>query len=375
MLIALALITILFQILTEGILLLPQNVSNLVQQNAYVIILAIGMTLCILTGGNIDLSVGSICAFIGACSATFIIVNKMNVLVGILLAVLIGVLIGIWQGFWVAYIRIPPFIATLAGMLIFRGLTTTILQGLTLAPFPKEYQVISSGFIPDLFSGQGTHITTLVVAFVGLAVYILFSIRQRQNKIKNDVKVLSVGLFIVKVALISLAVLAFFYMLAKFKGIPYILILILILVAIYSFITLKTIPGRYVYALGGNAKAANLSGINTKKVMFLVYANMSFLAAIAGVVFSSRLNAAAPQAGMNFEMDAIAACFIGGASSTGGIGTVGGAIIGAFVMGILNNGMSIMGLGSDMQMTIKGLVLLVAVAFDVISKSKVASKA
>lgn len=378
MLLALVFITILFEILTDGVLLLPQNVSNLIQQNAYVIILAIGMTLCILTGGNIDLSVGSVVAFIGAISATLIVTNKMGVGMGIVIALAVGALIGVWQGAWIAYVRVPPFIATLAGMLIFRGLTTTVLQGLTISPFPKSYQNISSGFVPDIFAGMfgsSLNVTALVVALVGIIAYIIMEWGGRRNKIKNEIKVVSMPLFLLQILIVSAAVFALFYKLAQYKGVPNVLVLIAVLAIVYSFFTLRTVPGRYIYALGGNAKAAALSGINTKKVMFFVYLNMAFLAAVAGIVTSSRLNAAAPQAGQNFELDAIAACFIGGASATGGIGTIGGAIIGALIMGILNNGMSIMGLGTDMQMTIKGLVLMVAVGFDVLSKSRTMAKA
>lgn len=371
MFIALIVISIFFQILTDGILLLPQNVTNLVLQNSYVLILAIGMTLCILSGGNIDLSVGSVSAFIGAIAGTLIINMKMDVGLTIFICLLIGIAIGIWQGFWIAYLRIPAFIVTLAGMLMFRGLTIAMLKGLTLSPFPEEFQRISTGFIPDVFGGFGTklNITALVVGAIISIIYVILQFKKRAEQKKYNFEVIAMPLFIAKIVLVLAGINLFAYWLAAYKGLPIIFVLIGILVLVYSFFTTKTVPGRYIYAMGGNEKAARLSGINTNKVLFFTYVNMAFLAAVAGIVFAARLNAASPQAGINFELDAIAACFIGGASAYGGVGTVSGAIIGALVMGVLNNGMSIMGVGSDMQMIIKGFVLLMAVAFDVLSKN------
>ncbi|MCM8900051.1 sugar ABC transporter permease [Caldicoprobacter algeriensis] len=372
MFIALIVISIFFQILTDGILLLPQNVTNLVLQNSYVLILAIGMTLCILSGGNIDLSVGSVSAFIGAIAGTLIINMKMDVGLTIFICLLIGIAIGIWQGFWIAYLRIPAFIVTLAGMLMFRGLTIAMLKGLTLSPFPEKFQLISSGFIPDVFGGFGTklNITALVVGAIISIIYVILQFKKRAEQKKYNFEVVTMPLFIAQIILILAGINLFAYWLAAYKGLPIIFVLIGILVLVYSFFTTKTVPGRYIYAMGGNEKAAKLSGINTNKVLFFTYVNMAFLAAVAGIVFAARLNAASPQAGINFELDAIAACFIGGASAYGGVGTVSGAIIGALVMGVLNNGMSIMGVGSDMQMIIKGFVLLMAVAFDVLSKNR-----
>lgn len=372
MVIALFVIVVFFQIVTDGILLLPMNVANLILQNSYVLILAIGMTLCILTGGNIDLAVGSIVAFIGGIVGVFILNMDMNVWLAVLIALLIGVVIGIWQGFWIAYIRIPAFIVTLAGMLIFRGLTITMLQGQTLAPFPDSFRAISAGFIPDIFGGLGfkINVLTLLVGAIISVIYIVLEIKKRAEKKKYNFDVIPGYLFVVQLVLITAAIMLFSYWLAIYKGIPVILAIIGILILGYTIFTQKTVPGRYLYAMGGNEKAAKLSGINTNKVFFFSYVNMAVLAALAGICFTSRLNAASPQAGQNFELDAIASCFIGGASAYGGIGTVVGGVIGALVMGVLNNGMSILGVGSDMQMTIKGLVLLIAVAFDVLSKSK-----
>lgn len=373
MLIALVVIMGLFQVLTNGILLVPMNVTNLILQNSYVLILAIGMTLCILTGGNIDLSVGSLCAFLGAISGTLIINMKMNTWVAIVIVLCIGVLVGVWQGFWIAYVRIPPFIVTLAGMLIFRGLTTTILQGgITLAPFPEEYQKISGGFLPDFLNVFGTkqNMTTLIIGVLLSLIFIVSEIRKRSELKSYNLEITSFPLFITKIVLIVGALNLFSFWLSEYKGLPIILIIIGTLIMVYTFITTKTKQGRYIYATGGNEKAAKLSGINTNKVLFFAYVNMALLSAVAGIAYSSRINSASPLAGQNFELDAIAACFIGGASAYGGVGTVIGAIIGALVMGVLNNGMSIMGVGSDWQMTIKGLVLLSAVAFDVLSKRK-----
>jgi putative multiple sugar transport system permease protein len=372
MLIALIVIMVFFQIATNGILLMPMNVTNLVLQNSYVLILAIGMTLCILTGGNIDLSVGSVCAFIAAIVGHLVINLKMDVTQAIIISLIIGGIIGIWQGFWIAYVKIPPFIATLAGMLLFRGLTTTMLKGLTLSPFPKSFQQISSGFLPEFFpnSGSNLFLTPIVVGLVFSALLVVIQIKKRRDKVKNEAEITPVSLFVVQTLLIICAINLFAYWLAAYKGIPMILIILGVLIFGYHFFTTKTVPGRYIYALGGNEKAARLSGIDTKKVFFFVYLNMAVLSAVAGIAFASRTNSAFPLLGTNFEMDAIASCFIGGASATGGIGTVIGTIIGALVMGVLNNGMSIMGVGSDWQMTIKGFVLLMAVAFDVISKSK-----
>jgi putative multiple sugar transport system permease protein len=375
MLIALVFIMVFFQIITGGILLKPQNVTNLVLQNSYVIILAIGMLLCILTGGNIDLSVGSIVAFIGAVLGKLIITMKINISAAVLIALALGVVIGIWQGFWIAYVRIPAFIVTLAGMLLFRGLTLVILQGLTLSPFPKSFLYISSGFIPDFIGGHDStpNITTLVISIIISVVYVFFAYRKRASKRSYNFDVIPMPLFIIQTAAILFAINWFAFSLSSYKGIPVVLILLTVLIAIYSFITTKTIPGRYLYAMGGNEKAAKLSGINTNRVLFFAYLNMAVLAAVTGIVFTARLQAATPTAGTNFEMDAIASCFIGGASATGGSGTVIGVIIGALVMGVLNNGMSILGIGSDWQQTIKGFVLLVAVAFDVISKMRTKS--
>ena len=371
MVIALVSIMILFQFLTEGILLKPLNVTNLILQNSYILVLAIGMLLCILTGGNIDLSVGSVAAFVGAISATLIVSMKMSVFPALILSLIVGALVGVWQGYWIAYVRIPAFIATLSGMLVFRGFTMVILKGRTLAPFPTSYQKIASGFIPDFIgTPEGLHMTTILIGLICSIIYFFFELKDRRSKQKYNFTVASIVVFIVRVLIMMSVINLFTFWLARYKGIPNVLILLTLLILGYTFVTNKTIAGRHIYALGGNEKAAKLSGVKTNRVLFGVYVNMAVMAALAGIIFAGRLNAATPKAGNLFELDAIAACYIGGASATGGVGTVIGAIIGGLIMGILNNGMSIMGISIDWQQAIKGLVLLFAVAFDVYSKSK-----
>lgn len=371
MLIALVFIMIMFQILTNGILLKPINVSRLIYQNSYVLILAIGMLLCILTGGNIDLSVGSIVAFVSALSALFSVTFGLPVWLSIILGLFSGLLAGMWQGFWIAYVKIPPFIVTLAGMLLFRGINNIILNGKTVL-LPEMYTKISSGVVPDFIGdGTGIHVTTVIIGVISVMAYLFMSHISRREKLKFGFEVESKGAYLVKQFVISFVIMLFSYWLSLANGLPIILVILGVLILFYSFLTQKTVVGRHIYAMGGNRKAAELSGIKTKKILFWVYANMGLLAAVAGIVFAGRLNSASPTAGDGFELDAIAACFIGGASATGGIGTVMGAIIGGFIMGILNNGMSIMGISVFWQQIVKGLVLLLAVAFDVYSKSKV----
>jgi len=368
MVLALFVVIILFQILTNGILLKPLNVSNIMQQYGYVMILACGMMLCILTGGNIDLSVGSVAGFVGAVSAVLVLRMDVSTPVAMILSLLLGLAIGSWHGFWIAYIGVPPFIATLSGLLIFRGLTLAMLQGVSLAPLPADYQFIAAGFVPDTRGFGGL---MMVAFFSAIAVSILIVVMQavaRKKRQNYGFDVPHMGLFIVQNVIVCSVIIFFAYLLAQHRGLPMVLMIVAALVIIYTFITNRTVFGRRIYAFGGNKIAARLSGINTKRVLFSVYANMGFLAALAGIVFTGRLNSATPKGGDGFELDAIAACFIGGASTTGGVGTIVGAIIGGLLMGILNNGMQIMGVSIDWQQAIKGLVLLIAVAFDVLSK-------
>lgn len=368
MIIALIFIMVLFQVLTGGLLLKPINITNLILQNSYILVLAIGMVLVIITG-HIDLSVGSIAAFVGAISAILMVNMHLSPVLAVIVSLLVGALVGAWQGFWVAYVRIPAFIVTLAGMLLFRGLTMIVLEGQSISPFPNGFQKISSGFIPDLGSG-GLNLVALLAGIVLSVIYVINEVRDRAQHRKYNFDVIPQGLFIAKLVILLVVINVFTYMLATYSGIPNILVLMFLLIVIYSFVMNKTVMGRHVYALGGNEKAAGLSGVKTKKVTFWVFVNMGVLAAISGLIFAARLNAATPKAGTNFELDAIAACFIGGASASGGIGTVFGAIIGGLVMGVLNNGMSLVGLGIDWQQGIKGLVLLLAVAFDIYNKNK-----
>lgn len=374
MIIALVVVVIIFEILTKGTLLLPLNVSNLIQQNAYVLILATGMLLCILTQGNIDLSVGSVVGFVGAISAMLILKAHFPVWIALSISMLAGFVIGTWHGLWIAYIGVPAFIVTLAGQLIFRGLTMTALNGLSLAPLPESYQFLAAGFIPGITDIMLFGLKLNLLAVLGGAaasiLFIISEISKRRNRRKYNFEVSSFSFFIFKIVLIVLVIMGFTYELAVYRGIPMVLIIVVALVLIYTFVTNKTIPGRHIYAYGGNPKAARLSGIKTKRVLFWVYVNMGVLTALAGIVFTGRLNSSTPKGGYGFELDAIAACFIGGASTTGGIGTIIGAIVGGLLMGVLNNGMAIMGVQIDMQQTIKGLVLLIAVGFDVLSKAR-----
>ncbi|MDQ0223760.1 ABC transporter permease [Bacillus sp. 7586-K] len=371
MIIALVFIMVLFEILTNGLLLKPLNITNLILQNSYILVLAVGMVLVIITG-HIDLSVGSVAAFVGAVAAILMVNYEMPMFVAVIVSLLVGALIGAWQGFWIAYVKIPAFIVTLAGMLLFRGLTMIVLEGKSIAPFPESFQKISSGFIPDIGGGSSLHLLTIIIGIVLSVIIIITQLRARSTQVKYQFDVQPKGLFILKLIGMVAVLNVFTYVLAAYEGIPNILIILAILIVLYTFITNKTKAGRHVYAIGGNEKAAQLSGIKTKRMTFWVFVNMGVLSALSGLLFAARLNAATPKAGNLFELDAIAACFIGGASAYGGIGTVPGAIIGGLVMGIMNNGMSLLGLGVDWQQGIKGLVLLAAVAFDIYNKNKAA---
>ncbi|KKI94027.1 ABC transporter permease [Bacillus sp. SA1-12] len=369
MVIALIFIMVLFQILTNGLLLQPLNITNLILQNSYILVLAIGMVLVIITG-HIDLSVGSVAAFVGAISAILMVNYEMPTFLAVIISLLVGAIIGAWQGFWVAYVKIPAFIVTLAGMLLFRGLTMIVLEGKSIAPFPESFQKISSGFIPDVSSGGSLHLLTIIIGLVLSVIIIFTQVKNRRTQVKYNFDVEASGMFVLKLIGMIALLNVFTYVLASYEGIPNILIILGVLIVIYTFVTNKTKAGRHVYAIGGNEKAAQLSGIKTKRMTFWVFVNMGVLSALSGLLFAARLNAATPKAGNLFELDAIAACFIGGASAYGGIGTVPGAIIGGLVMGIMNNGMSLLGLGVDWQQGIKGLVLLAAVAFDIYNKNK-----
>ena len=373
MIIALILVTLFFTWRTGGKILLPQNVSNLIAQNAYVFVLATGMLLCILTGGNIDLSVGSVVCFVGAVGATLMENKGMNVWLSILVMVLVGTAIGAWQAFWIAYVHVPPFITTLSGMLVFRGLSNVVLQGMTVSITNEFFVKLFGGgadcYIPDFFGGgEGLNITCMIMGVIACAIYVIVILKGRMTRAKKGYEMESAGSAIGKLVVICLVILALTYKLAQYKGIPTALIWVMVVVFIYGYITSKTTTGRYFYAVGGNEKATKLSGINTERVYFIAYTNMGFLAALAGMLTIARMTSAQPTYGQNYEMDAIGSCFIGGASAYGGVGTVPGVIVGAVLMGVINLGMSIMGVDANYQRVVKGLVLLAAVIFDVVSK-------
>ncbi len=373
MIIVLVLVTSFFAWRTDGAILLPMNISSLISQNAYVFILATGMLLCILTGGNIDLSVGSVVCFVGAIGAVLMVNNNVNIVVAILVMILVGTLIGAWQGFWIAFVRIPPFIVTLAGMLIFRGLSNVVLDGMTISikdetTFVKLFGGGADCYIPDFFGNNEINLTCIVGGVIAVAIFCAIELKDYFGKKKKGYETGKFASVLAKMIVIAAVILILTYKLAQHKGIPSVLIWVLIVVIVYGYITGNTTVGRYFYAVGGNEKATKLSGINTNKVYFLAYLNMGFLAALAGMVTIARMTSAQPTYGQNYEMDAIASCFIGGASAYGGIGTVPGVIIGAILMGVINLGMSLMGVDQNMQKVVKGLVLLLAVIFDVVSK-------
>ncbi len=343
------------------------NLTNIVLQYSYILVLAIGM-LFVIVLGQIDLSVGSIVALTGSVSAVLVIKQGLPWWVGVLAALAVGLLAGAFQGFWVAYVGIPGFIVTLAGMMMFRGLTYKVLDNVSLSPFPKQYYDIANGFLNGLFGGYGVDVFTLVIFGIGVVGYIYFAWKARADKMKYGQDVESITVFAIKMIAIAAVVMAFAYKLSTARGLPIVLIILAILILFYGFFAQQTVFGRDVYAIGGNKTAASLSGINVKTVSFLVYVNMGFLAAVAGILYSARMNGAQPSAGNMFELDAIAACFVGGASTTGGVGRVSGALIGGLVMAVLSNGMQLMGATTSTQQIVKGAVLLLAVAFDVYNK-------
>ncbi|MFN8829740.1 MAG: multiple monosaccharide ABC transporter permease [Labrys sp. (in: a-proteobacteria)] len=363
LLLSLLVIMVFFQIATGGVLFMPLNLTNLVLQNSYIVIMALGMLL-IIVAGHIDLSVGSVSGFVGALAAVLMVTNKMDVATATVICLATGALIGGLQGYFVAYYRIPAFIVTLAGMLVFKGLALWLLGGASVGPFPPEFQLLSSGFIPDFAPGS-FNVLSMAIGTIVTALIIFFNVRERRNQMAHGLAEEPSSIFLGRNALIAVGFLAFTYLLASYKGLPNVLIVMFALIVLYAFVTTSTTIGRRIYAMGGNEKAAMLSGIKTERLTFLAFVNMGVLAALAGLIFAARLNTATPKAGIGFELDVIAACFIGGAATTGGVGTVVGAVVGAFIMGVMNNGMSIMGIGIDLQQVIKGVVLLLAVFLDV----------
>ncbi len=373
MLMALIAIVVFFLVIVRALLgvdfLSAQNITNLFLQNSYVIIMALGMLL-VIVAGHIDLSVGSVAAFVGAISAVMSVNLGLPVYVVVPLCLACGGLIGAAQGYWIAYWRIPSFIVTLAGMLVFRGLTLWLLGGQNIGPFSKGFQSLSTGFIPDLLMVERPNMTALLVVIVASALMVWFGIRSRNRDAAYGIQQEPTGIFYIRNAVMAAALIFVGWKLASFRGLPNVLIVMTVLTVLYAFFTEQTTAGRRIYAIGGNLKAAKLSGINTEKLVFLTFVNMGVLAALAGMIVTARLNSATPKAGVGFELDVIAAVFIGGASMSGGVGKIVGVVIGAFIMGVMNNGMSILGIGIDYQQVIKGLVLLAAVIFDVYNKSK-----
>ena len=371
---ALAVIVILFQILTGGKLLLPGNINNLIQQNAYVLILAVGMVIVIIAG-HIDLSVGSVVAMVGAISAIAMTQWGLPWWAAVILALVVGALVGAWQGFWVAFVGIPAFIVTLAGMLLFRGLTLVFLTGGTINALPAEFNAIGGGWLPPILGeigeGRGSRdILTMMLGVLVVAMLLATQLRGRAKQRKLELPLEGSMSFWLKIAIAAVAILALSWQLSAYRGTPIILLILAFLILTFSFVLTRTVFGRHVYAIGGNLFAAQMSGVKTNWVNFFIFVNMGTLAGLAGVVTTARAGGAVASAGQSFELDAIAAVFIGGAAVTGGVGTVIGAVIGALIMGVLNMGLSILSVDAAWQQAIKGLVLLLAVAFDVLSKRR-----
>ncbi|HXO68365.1 MAG TPA: multiple monosaccharide ABC transporter permease [Bradyrhizobium sp.] len=370
MLLSLFAIMLFFEFATDGTLLRPLNLTNLVLQNSYIVIMALGMLLVIVTG-HIDLSVGSVAGFIGAIAAVLMVRYGVHFIPAAIACIALGALIGAAQGYWVAYFKIPSFIVTLAGMLVFKGLALAVLQGQSVGPFSPAFQKLSSGFIPELFPDAGALYPTSLLIGAMLALGLVYvGVQTRARRASHGVEVEPTGFFVLKNAILFGVVIYFTYLIASHRGLPNVLVIMIALIALYGFVTSRTTIGRQIYAVGGNEKAAKLSGIKTERLTFLTFVNMGALAALAGLVFAARLNTATPKAGAGFELDVIAACFIGGASAYGGVGRVAGAVIGALIMGVMNNGMSILGIGIDYQQVIKGLVLLGAVCLDVYNQRR-----
>jgi putative multiple sugar transport system permease protein len=373
--VAFALIVVLFTVLTGGTMLQPENISNIIVQNSYVLILAIGMILIIIAG-HIDLSAGSVVAVTGAVSAVLMVNLHVPWLLALLITLVVGGIIGAWQGYWIAYFGIPAFIVTLAGMLVFRALTLTVLGNQGIGPFPDPIRTLSNGFT-DGYLGNiglgplgGADLLSLLVGVLVVAGIAFSQWRARRGRLQYRQEVEPFPVFLLKIGGAGVVVLAVVVQLARFKNIPWVLVLLAVLVLGYSLLTTRAVFGRRIYAIGGNLQAATLSGVKVKSVVFWIFVNMGVLSALAGVIFAGRLNQAGPTAGTSFELDAIAAAFIGGAAVQGGVGKVVGAITGGLIMAVINNGMSLIGAPSEQVMLVKGLVLLAAVAYDIWTKRR-----
>ncbi|MBN9073075.1 MAG: sugar ABC transporter permease [Rhizobiales bacterium] len=385
---ALLAIMVFFWFTTSGVLFFPVNLTNIVLQNSYIVVMALGMLL-VIVAGHIDLSVGSVAGFVGAVAAVLMVDYGINAFLAAIICIAVGGIIGGAQGYFIAYMKIPSFIVTLAGMLIFKGLLLWLLGGRSVGPFPTEFQLLSAGFIPDVIgpwtlvapklndagnaipnSGLVLHSTTLVIGVLIVLAMLYFALSSRRSRESHGYEAEPFALFVAKNLVIAAIVMFLMYKFASYKGLPNVLIVMGILVAMFVFITKRMTFGRRIFAMGGNVKAAALSGIKTERLTFLIFVIMGMLAALAGLIYAARLNQATPKAGAGMELDVIAAVFVGGASAMGGVGEVAGAVIGAFIMGVMNNGMGIMGINIDWQQVIKGLVLLGAVAFDLYNKKK-----
>jgi putative multiple sugar transport system permease protein len=398
MLVALLIVVVFFQITTDGVMLKSLNVTNVFLQNGYILVMALGMLLVIVIG-HIDLSVGSVAGFLGAIVAVLLVGVEVPIfgevqldpVLAVAVTLIAGGLIGVFQGVWIAYLRVPSFIVTLAGMLLFRGATLFMLGGQPVGPFPESFRAISSGFIPEVigtipdplqvlaisigplvlpFGGDPLNLTTLLLGAVLSGFVVLLGYRSRREQVKYGFAVPSMTQFWVRNVLIIVGIMFIAYRLAGYKGLPIVALIAFILIGVYMFLTLRTVIGRRIYAVGGNAKAATLSGVNAKWMVFLTFINMGVLAALGGMIIAARFNSATPKAGYGFELDVIAATFVGGASAYGGVGTVAGTVIGALFFGLLNIGMGIMSIPIDYQFMVKALVLLIAVYFDVRGKSR-----
>ncbi len=373
MVLALIAIIIFFNVMTGGSMLLPQNINNLISQNAYVFVLAAGMLLCILTGGNIDLACGSVVCFVGGIGAVMMAKN-INWVFAVIVMLIFGILVGAWQGFWIAYIKVPPFIATLSGMYAFRGLSNVVLGGFAVGINDETFLNVFGGgadcYIPDLFGGGNINITCVLAGVILVVIYGVLVFKKRADAKKAGYSVGPLSSDLVRLVVIAAAVIWFFFKLAQYKGIPTSLIWVGVVLLVYAYITANTTMGRYLYAVGGNEKATNLSGIDSRKVYFFAYVNMGLMAGLAGILNVARYKAAQPTFGQGYEMDAIAACFIGGASAYGGEGSIFGIVIGALLMGVINMGMGIMGVEANYQKVVKGIVVLAAIIFDVLSNKK-----
>ncbi len=373
MLIALVVIMLLFQYLTNGVLFRPQNLTNIVLQNSFIVIMALGMLL-VIVAGHIDLSVGSVVGFVGAVAGVLVVQMHMNLALATVICLLMGAAVGAWHGYFIAYHRIPSFIVTLSGMLVFRGLTYAIINttgnGSSIGPFPPAFQIVATGFIPDFVDIGTIHSTSIFLTIAIPIIMFLLSWRRRSVNEKHGIDVEPFSFFIGQNLVVAAATIFIGYQISSYRGLPNVLILMLLLIALYAFATQRTTIGRRIYAMGGNEKATKLSGIDTRRLTFYTFINMGILASIAGIIIATRLNSATAKGGDGLELDVIAACFIGGASASGGVGKVTGAVIGALIMGVLNQGMSILGYQTDSQKMIKGAVLLAAVFIDVYNKNK-----